>query len=94
MATTATRNSQSPHYFSSKMSRINTEPLTMRRINTKHALLSPTPNALCELLSELCSAGLWNLGSCYVTDVATIVWLLCIDKWQRYKSVSNEKVNV
>jgi hypothetical protein len=38
---------------------------TMRRINADHALLSPTPEALCELLLELCSTGLWKLGSCF-----------------------------
>ena len=38
---------------------------TMRRINIEHALLSPTPEALGELLSELCSTGLWKVGSCY-----------------------------
>eukprot|EP00325_Prymnesiales_sp_UTEX-LB-985_P008247 CAMPEP_0174711496 /NCGR_PEP_ID=MMETSP1094-20130205/12793_1 /TAXON_ID=156173 /ORGANISM="Chrysochromulina brevifilum, Strain UTEX LB 985" /LENGTH=332 /DNA_ID=CAMNT_0015910441 /DNA_START=349 /DNA_END=1348 /DNA_ORIENTATION=+ len=38
---------------------------TMRRINIGHALLTPTPEALCELLSELCSTGLWKFGSCF-----------------------------
>ena len=37
----------------------------MRRINIDHALLLPTLEALCELLSELCTHGLWKLGSCY-----------------------------
>ena len=37
----------------------------MRRINIGHALLTPTPEALCELLSELCSTGLWKFGSCF-----------------------------
>ena len=37
----------------------------MRRINIDHALLTPTTEALCELLSELCSHGLWKVGSCY-----------------------------
>ena len=34
---------------------------TMRRINIDHALLLPTLEALCELLSELCTHGLWKL---------------------------------
>ena len=38
---------------------------TMRRINTDHALHSPTPEALCERLSELCTPGVWKLGSCF-----------------------------
>jgi hypothetical protein len=37
----------------------------MRRINASHALYSPTLDALCELLSGLCSTGLWKLGSCF-----------------------------
>jgi len=40
-------------------------PSTVRRINTSHALLSPTPEELCEHLSTLCSTGLWKLGQCY-----------------------------
>jgi hypothetical protein len=39
---------------------------TMQKINSGHALLSPTAEALCELLSELCATGLWKLGSCFV----------------------------
>ena len=35
------------------------------RINTEHALDSPAPEALCQLLSGLCPTGLWKLGSCY-----------------------------
>ena len=38
---------------------------TMRRVNIDHALHSPTCEALCQLLSMLCSTGLWKLGSCY-----------------------------
>ena len=38
---------------------------TDSRINTHHALFKPTPEALRELLSVLCSTGLWKLGSCY-----------------------------
>lgn len=38
---------------------------TIRHINTGHALHLPTPEALYELLSELCTPGLWKLGSCY-----------------------------
>ena len=37
----------------------------MQRISTDHALLAPTPEALCVLVSELCSTGLFKLGSCF-----------------------------
>ena len=39
--------------------------LHVHRINTDDALLWPDPEALCNLLSTLCSQGLWKFGSCY-----------------------------
>ena len=39
--------------------------LHVHRTNTDAALLRPDPEALCELLSTLCSQGLWKFGSCY-----------------------------
>ena len=41
---------------------------TDSRINIRHALFAPTPEALRELLSVLCSTGLWTLHFAYTSQ--------------------------